>query len=63
MVDKSNNEIWVFCDSVFSNCILPKVVFPKSATPEQIDKVRKILAEINVHMVVRNIYEKQSYSA
>ena len=34
--------------------------FEREATPEQIDKVREILAEISVLVAVRNQYEKQS---
>ena len=33
--------------------------FEREATPEQIDKVREILAEISVLVAVRNQYEKQ----
>lgn len=33
--------------------------FEQSASSEQIDKVREILAEVSVLVVVREIYEKQ----
>lgn len=36
--------------------------FEQSASSEQIDQVREILAEISVLVAVRNIYEKQSLS-
>lgn len=36
--------------------------FEKSATPEQIDQVREILAEISVLVAARNIHEKQRFS-
>lgn len=34
--------------------------FEQMASPEQIDKVRDILAEVSVLVAVRNIYDRQS---
>ena len=34
--------------------------FEKIATPEQIDKVREILAEVSVRVAARGIFEKQN---
>ena len=34
--------------------------FEQMASPEQIDKVREILAEVSVLVAVRNIYDRQS---
>lgn len=33
--------------------------FERSASPEQIDQVREILAEVSVLVAVRNLFEKQ----
>lgn len=37
--------------------------FERSATPEQIDQVRRILAEVSVLVAVRNLYEQQTSQA
>ena len=33
--------------------------FERSASPEQIDQVREILAEVSVLVAIRNIFEKE----
>ena len=37
--------------------------FEKSASPEQIDNIRNLLAEISVLVAARGIYEKQNLNA
>lgn len=46
-----------------SRVITSLKAFEQSASPELIDQVREILAEVSVLVAVRNMYEKQLLSA